>query len=293
MKTLPPALAARLASGVTTLATCWRLTRTDGTVLGFTDHDRPLVLDGLTHEAATGFAASEAVARADLSVGAQEIDGALSSQAITAADVEAGLYDGATIEIDLVDWTDPSLRLRLRRGSLGDIARLDGAFRAEIRSIAHVLDETRGRLYQHCCDAELGDARCGLALAPREATIVEVFDRRRFRVAGVDDVAAGAFGRGLARFRSGACAGRAGEIRTHRLDATGVTLDLWLAQADDLAVGDGVDLAFGCDKRFETCRDRFANAENFRGFPHIPGNDFLVSSPAVSGTLNDGGAYVS
>lgn len=42
-----------------------------------------------------------------------------------------------------------------------------------------------------------------------------------------------------------------------------------------------------CDQRFETCRDVFGNAENFRGFPHLPGNDFVLSGPAASG--NDGG----
>lgn len=293
MKTLPPNLAARLASGVTTLATCWRLTRADGRVLGFTDHDRPLVYDGVTHEAATGFSASEATAHADLSVGGLEVDGALTSDVLTATDIEAGLYDGAEIAIDLVDWSDPTLRLTLRRGTLGDISRLDHAFRAEVRSLAHVLDETHGRLFQHCCDAELGDARCKVAIATRAATVAEVFDRRRFRVTGLDDVASSVFDRGLAAFASGTCAGRAGEIRTHRVESDGVMIDLWLALAEDLAVGDRLDLTPGCDKRFETCRDRFANTINFRGFPHIPGNDFLVSSPAVSGAVNDGGALVS
>lgn len=293
MKTLPPSLAAALADGVTTLASCWRLTRRDGRVFGFTDHDRPLVYGGVTHEAATGVSASEAIARADLSVGCLEIDGALTSEAITVEDVEAGLWDGAAVEIDLVDWTDPAARVTLRRGTLGEIGRLDHAFRAEVRSLAHVLDETRGRLFQHGCDADLGDARCRKVVAPRAATVAEVFDRRRFRVLGVDDVAFEAFDRGLARITSGACAGQSGEIRTHRVETTGVVVDLWLALPADLAVGDELTLAFGCDKRFETCRDRFANAVNFRGFPHIPGNDFLLASPAVAGTVNDGGALVS
>lgn len=42
-----------------------------------------------------------------------------------------------------------------------------------------------------------------------------------------------------------------------------------------------------CDKRFETCRDVFANTLNFRGFPHLPGPDALLAGPAASG--NDGG----
>lgn len=42
-----------------------------------------------------------------------------------------------------------------------------------------------------------------------------------------------------------------------------------------------------CDQRFETCRDVFSNTENFRGFPHMPGNDFVLAGPAAS--QNDGG----
>ncbi|MEO1322058.1 MAG: DUF2163 domain-containing protein [Pseudomonadota bacterium] len=42
-----------------------------------------------------------------------------------------------------------------------------------------------------------------------------------------------------------------------------------------------------CDQRFETCRDVFANVENFRGFPHVPGNDAILAGPAA--TDNDGG----
>ena len=48
----------------------------------------------------------------------------------------------------------------------------------------------------------------------------------------------------------------------------------------------------GCDKRFETCRDRFANSINFRGFPHIPGNDFVISGADASAN-NDGGSLIS
>ena len=292
MKTLDPALAEALASGVTTLATCWRIRRRDGAVLGFTDHDRPLVYDGVAHEAASGFSSSEAVARADLSVGGLEVDGALVSDVLTAADIEAGLYDGATVEIDLVDWSAPSRRLRLRDGTVGEISRLDGAFRAEIRSAAHALDAPRGRVYQHRCDADLGDSRCGATLAPRSATVTEIAGRRRFRVAGLDTDADGHFDRGTVAFTSGACAGRSSEIKVHRRDGGSVELELWRTPTETVVVGDGLAVTEGCDKRFETCRDRFANAAAFRGFPHIPGNDFLIASP-TSGGPADGGVLVS
>lgn len=291
MKTIPPALAEVLASGVTTLATCWRIRRPDGTVLGFTDHDRTLTYAGVDHQAATGFSASEAVARADLSVGGQEVDGALSADVLTAADIEAGLYDGATVEVDLVDWSAPSRRLRLRTGVIGEIVRLDGAFRAEIRSAAHALDAPRGRLYQHRCDADLGDARCRVSVAAHAAVVVAVADRRRLTVVGLEAFAEGRFDRGSVGFTSGACAGRTSEIKVHRIDGGTIELELWRTPTDAIAPGDRLDVRFGCDKLFETCRDRFDNAVRFRGFPHIPGNDFLVASPALGG-VDDGGTLV-
>lgn len=291
MKTLSPDLAAQLAGGVTTLATCWRIARADGTVLGFTDHDRPLTYGGVTHEAASGFSASEATARADLSVGGLEVDGALSSDVLTAADIEAGLYDGARVEIDLVDWSDPTRRLHLRSGVVGEITRLDGAFRAEIRSLAHRLDEARGRLFQHRCDADLGDARCGVTVSAHTAVVTHAADRRRLRVSGLDAYAEGLFDRGRVTFTSGACRGHTSEIKVHRVDAGTVEIELWRSQSEAIAIGDALTVTMGCDRRFETCRDRFHNAAAFRGFPHIPGNDFLIASPAAGG-VNDGGALV-
>ncbi|MCE1235097.1 MAG: DUF2163 domain-containing protein [Hyphomicrobiales bacterium] len=293
MKTLSADLSAALDAGVGVFATCWRLTRADGRVFGFTDHDRDLDFAGVTHAAATGFTATEATARADLSIGGLEIEGAIASDALTVADVEAGLWDGASIEIDWVDWSDPSRRVTLRRGVLGEISRADGAFTAEVRSLAHALDETRGRLYQHRCDAELGDVRCGLAVAETAVVVTAIDARRRLRVTGLEGAAAGDFDRGLARVTSGAVTGFVSEISFHGVDGAGVALDLWRPVPDGLAVGDALVVTLGCDRRFETCRDRFANAAAFRGFPHIPGNDFLIASPASGAIVNDGGAYVT
>lgn len=104
MKNIAPAFAAHLDGEVTTLATCWRLERADGWVQGFTDHDRDLVVDGLVHTASTGFLPSAIKSGADLSVDNLDVDGFLDDDALTASDLTAGLFDGARIEIYLVNW---------------------------------------------------------------------------------------------------------------------------------------------------------------------------------------------
>ena len=38
---------AHLATGLTTLARCWRVVRTDGETLGFTDHDLDLAFEDM------------------------------------------------------------------------------------------------------------------------------------------------------------------------------------------------------------------------------------------------------
>jgi hypothetical protein len=59
VKAVSTALAAHLAGPVTTLATCWRITRTDGVVFRFTDHNRDLVVDGEVYEASAGYSWTE------------------------------------------------------------------------------------------------------------------------------------------------------------------------------------------------------------------------------------------
>ncbi|MEJ1158006.1 DUF2163 domain-containing protein [Prosthecomicrobium sp. N25] len=296
MKTLPPGLAAHVAGQATTLATCWILTRLDGVVLGFTDHDRPILLDGVSCEAASGLRASEDVAQAGLAVGGVEVAGALASAAVTAADIAAGLYDGARIDVHLVNWSDVSERLHLRSGTIGEVVAAEGAFRAELRSAALALDEERGRLFQHRCDADLGDARCRVDLAAPTrrglGTVLSGSDRRTLRLSGLAAFAPALFERGRLQVTSGVLAGRASEVKSHVLSASVAEVELWQALPAAPAPGDVVSVTAGCEKLFATCRDRFANAENFRGFPHLPGPDFVLAHPSRSRHENDGSAVV-
>jgi uncharacterized phage protein (TIGR02218 family) len=283
MRAIPLALQAKLDSGVTTVAHCWTLTRRDGAVLGFTDHDRDLVVDGVSCRAGTGFAASEASSRFDLSVDGAEISGALDDELLREADLAAGRFDAAAIATWLVDWSEPSLKVLTARGTLGEVRRQGAAFTAELRGLADLLSQERGRLYTAKCSADLGDGRCRADLdnpAWRGTGIVAALNATSiFVAAGLDDFGIGLFDAGRLRWSSGANAGAAVEVKQHRIVAGQVLLSLWQAMAEPIAPGDGFVVTAGCDKSFATCRDRFANADNFRGFPQIPGNDFVLSYP--------------
>jgi hypothetical protein len=218
MRELDAGFRAHVESGATTLATCWKLARRDGVVLGFTDHDVTLSFDGTDFTPMHGLDGSEIGARLGAQIDTGEVVGVLHGEAIAEADIVAGRYDGALVETWRVNWREVSQRHLQRRATIGEIVREDGRFRAELRSGQQALNKMRGRLYSPLCDAMLGDARCGVA-------------------------------------------------ESHAA------------------------FSKGCDRRFATCRDRFGNVANFRGFPHIPGNDFVLRYPG-SGDSLDGRALV-
>ena len=146
MRALPEALKAHIATGETTLCRAWRLTRQDGAVLGFTEHDHALDFAGTTFEAASGFAATEARVASGLQAPAAAVEGGFSSEAITEADLAAGRYDGARVELFLVNWQAPEgQHVLLALQEIGEVSRAGPGFSAELRSFAHRLQQPTGR----------------------------------------------------------------------------------------------------------------------------------------------------
>lgn len=213
MRDIPGEMAARIESGAARLCHVWRLKRADGTVMGFTDHDGDLSVDGVVCRAGSGWTAGAGDSAVGLSAGSASAAGALDDAAISEAAVAAGAYDGAKVELWRVDWSEPALKVRLWTGTMARIQRQDGAFVAELEGPLARLERVVGRTYGRMCDARLGDSRCGAPVEP-------------------------------------------GQV---------------------------------CDKQWATCVGVFANGANFRGFPDVPGDDFLTAYPAGGGR-NDGGS---
>lgn len=270
----------------TTLCFCWRVTKKDGTALGFTDHDRMLSFGGTSFEPQSGFSQSEAQSSLGLAVDTAEIEGALSSARLSEAEIDSGLFDGAKVETFRVDWTAPEPAELIRVSAIGKITRRDGALVAELESLVRNLDRPAGRYLRRSCDAELGDARCGVGLAGFAAagTIVSRQGTGTFVVAGLDTYADGWFGGGRLTV-----AGQDYRVTAHRRGTEGVLVTL--EGDDDLVSGAAFAIVAGCDKAFSTCRDKFANTLNFRGFPHLPGNDVAYGYVSEDGVF-DGGAIV-
>ena len=266
-------LGERLAAEVTQLAICWRVVRTDGVALGFTTHDRPLFIAGLCYESAPGVTPSAIVSSADLQVDTMEIAGALTDDAISAADLAAGRYDDAVVEIFMVDWRDPdSARQPLARGLIGSVeagSNADSGFVASVRGPTAALAVTAVETYSPQCRAALGDRRCRVATSGRTRRVTVTIDAARGIVLPAD-LAPAAYIEGRLRILDGPMAG----LERHIIAADGDRL--LLDNPPTLPAAIRIQLWEGCDKTFSTCRDRFANAVNFRGEPHVPGADLLM-----------------
>ena len=288
MRAIDPNLQAHLNTGTTTLCYCWRLTLATGEKLGFTDHDVAVIFDGTAFEAQAGFTSTEIQSSLGLSVDNLEASGALSSNKLSDVRLNAGDFDHAQIEVWKVNWQDTTQRTLQRKGHLGEVTFGQGAFKAEVRGLAHLMNQKKGRLYHHGCDALLGDVRCGVNVSAFTATAtISAVRESGFDVTGLSAFADDWFSRGTLRFLNVPNIGRKVDIKRHRSGSI-VRVELWMSPKFTVAIGEQVSVVAGCDKQIETCRTKFSNAANFRGFPHMPGNDFVAAVAAKSDPHNNG-----
>lgn len=285
-----------LATGSTTVCHAWAIIRSDGLCLGFTDHDAGFSFEDIEFRADTGMTGRALQQSTGLSVDNTEAMGMLSSSAIVEEDILAGRYDGAAVKVWLVNWSDVRERMLRFSGTIGEVTRAGGSFHAELRGLAERLNQPQGRLYQRACAAVLGDGHCRFRLAAdgfsAERAVLSVVAARIIRLSGLAGTHERWFERGRLLVRSGRATGLSGIIKADRTLPDGRReIELWQALPIAPTGGDTVRIEAGCDKRASTCRDKFNNFMNFRGFPHIPGEDWMTSYP-TTGSGNDGGSLL-
>jgi uncharacterized phage protein (TIGR02218 family) len=281
MKEIGPFLQAHIAGEVTTLATCWKLTRRDNAVLGFTDHDQDIIFDSVTFKAATGFTPSAVQNTASLSVDNLDVQGMLSATSITEGDIFAGKYDFAEIEIFQINYNDISQgALKLRRGWLGEVSLQKHQFVAEVRGLTQRLAQTIGELYSPACRATLGDERCKINLALHTVTgsVTSVISKQEFKDSARTEIS-GTFTFGTITFTNGANNGLSMEIKEYSYSSSGGGhLITALPMPYAVTASDTYSLTKGCDKTLSTCVNRFNNIINFRGEPSVPGLDRMLET---------------
>lgn len=288
MRQISEEFAARIAADTTSLCHCWRFARRDGAVFGATDHDGELAFDGVVFAPAAGLELVSLESSCGLAPGRATGHGALSLDFIANADLDAGLWEGARVDVWRVDWRAVEHRINVWSGVLSEVVRSGSAYSAELVSLKASLERSIGRVYSRRCDADVGDARCSVDLedpAYRASGMVEqLTGGLAFRSDAVSAFAGGWFTGGRLTWTSGVNDGLVARIVRHAGDA----LELSGVVRGAIAEGDAFTVAAGCDKAFETCRVKYANATRFRGFPHMPGPEAVLAGPAA-GDTHDGG----
>lgn len=304
MKTISDALKAHLSGNPTTLAWIWEVVRTDGTVMGFTTHDKDIPYDAgdgngtVTYYARTGFGNTASKGGSDLSIDNLEVTAFLDSDSIKESDLRAGVYDDAVISIRIVNWSDLTQgHLTVRVGTLGIVKMQNGMATAEIRGLTYKLGTVIGSLYGPICRAQFGSGLNGIDMNSQWLCMVDVTTYAQngsvntaadaltilpttglLQVGSATPSAAapaGWFDDGILTFTSGVLNGFKFEIRTW--DAT--TLKLYLPMPAPPAHGDTFSIEPGCNHTVFDCNNKFANIVNFRGEPQMPGMDAILDYP--------------
>jgi len=284
MRIIGAGLQTHLEQEETTLAMCWKVKRTDGVLKGFTNHDVDIEYDlgdgdgSITYEASSGGTFSSVKASADLSVDNLDIEMILESSYLTDSDLRCGLYDNAEIWIFLINYENTALGVvKLSYGHLGDVDIFNEQARAEMRSLTQLLQQEVGRVYGIDCDAEFCDARCGKTASSftTAGSVATCIDSLSF-VDGSRTEDKGYFNYGKLTWTSGANLGLSMEVKSY---ATQGTFTLFQSMPYTISTGASYSVIAGCDKKYDTCKNTWSNLDNYRGFPHIPGQDEALRYP--------------
>jgi uncharacterized phage protein (TIGR02218 family) len=218
-----------LGQVVTSLATLWKIRRSDAVYYYFTDHDQDLTFGGNVYEATTGFMRSAISSSADMAVDNLNIEGVFEATQVTKADVLAGVLDYAEIWVSMVNWKDPDTdgEIKMRRGRIGEVeVTQQGTYRAELRGLMQVYIQNTIWHFQPECRVDLGSSQCSVPISPpliQRGETLAVLDENLNKV--------------YRKVKTGApTAGRAGSLAVTNGDFESGTLSGWTTDSGTWAV---------------------------------------------------------
>lgn len=290
-------MSGHLATRAHTRATMLLLELRDGTSIGITDHDKDISFDvngdgSVTYAAGTGILASDVSLQAGLDADNYEITGPLKAIGdFTLERVVGGRFNRARAYLFQVNWRNLAAgSIKLLAGNITEARVEGGKFIFEVRSDCDRFNQTVGRLITNNCDADFGDARCGITPESITGTVSAVSGPGLFTVTFAGAYADDYFNLGTCQFLTGSLAG------TDRIEifdwASAGVVTLFIPLVESPAIGDTCTIQVGCSKArmsddptVRTCKF-YDNVINFRGFPEVPGSD-AIFKPTIPGQGND------
>ena len=256
------------------LAFCWKITREDGLVLGFTEHDRLLEIEGITYQPIGSPSPTSFAATSELSVDNSGMDGLIFPGLVEQEDLIAGKFDNAAVEVFIADWWGSSKIRTLQLGNIGQITFNNRIYQAEVRGIAQKLQQARVKRTVSLCPLRFGEQgpnKCNKDLSglTDSGSVTDVDTSSMFSVP--TGRPSKFFNEGTLTFTSGKNEGVTLDIQTHQ----GSRIILWEPAPFKPEVGDNCILVAGCEKTLKACKE-YNNIENFGGDPFVPGTDFYL-----------------
>lgn len=278
-RSITSALEDHFKQDVTSLAMCFDIERRDGTVLGFTNHDKPIEYDGVTYDPFSSAAMFNLEQLMTTEADNMEMSIAFDDKYITKEEIQRGEYDHAFMRIFFINHQDPDQGiLKLTSGYLGTAEIKEYGAKAEMMSLANALQTEIGCKYSYKCRATWADEECGFNEDDFKVTgtVDTASDKKTFTDPDRDE-AENYFKYGVVKFTSGDNEGWTREVKAFK-DGQ---FDLLFAFPFDIAEDDEYEALPGCSNYPEDCKNKFGenNIANYRGEPFLPGRDEVGKYP--------------
>lgn len=273
MKKLTHEIISHIKSELTTVAICWKIRLSNGKLLYFTEHDNEIDINGEKYipDALVNSTAIESLSGLlpnNLNIEISLIDPSVASS-------ESKYYEGASVDAMMINFMNPNADIiNIFSGYIASITATPLSLKAKIQSYSDHLNNTIGELYSPLCRANFCDSLCKLSAENFSfvSHIDAMINEMTFFSEDIKNKENGILNYGYIEVISGV---DTGDILYIKENHEGV-VTLSTMPKNKLHQGDKYKAIFGCDKKFETCINKFNNAMNFRGEPHIPHYDALL-----------------
>lgn len=279
MKTLHNEYKKFMIKDVTTIVNCFSIEFENGNKLGYTNHTSDIIFieePNLIYKS-TGFTNTANQKTSSMNVDNLDSDFMIDDIDIKQNDLERGIWNNAKIKYFRCNYSLPfsyNYIEKIQKGIVADITKNKNYFSLEVSSLTQNLQTRSVKITKPTCDAQFCDNQCKLDINnyTNNAVIQYVVTNKEFIL---ETSPSENLENGLIEFTSGDAYLQKIEIKS--FDTTTKTLILKEECNYNVQIGDTIKLVDGCDKLKKTCKTKYNNVVNFRGFSFIPSSTEVIN----------------